>query len=334
MAGRIAAAGRGRGAAPAGRGSAGGEGTARPPGNGDAAVAGAATRTSDGGASSGAGRGGRLFIVATPIGNLGDVTYRAVEVLRAVPLVAAEDTRLTRRLFARYEITTHMVSYHARSGRGRELELLDHLRAGRDLALVTDAGTPLVSDPGAELAGAWAAEGGVVVPIPGPSAALAALVASGLAVARWTFEGFLPGAGRARRERLGRIAADERACVVYEAPSRVPATLADLAAAAGAERRAAVCRELTKLHEEVIRGPLGELAEVAAAGRINLRGEFAIVLDAAASGHAGAGPPAVSLAEASARVSSLVSSGVRRADAVRQVASETGLDRRELYRAG
>jgi 16S rRNA (cytidine1402-2'-O)-methyltransferase len=180
--------------------------------------------------------GGRLFVVATPIGNLGDVTFRAIEVLKAVPLVAAEDTRLTRRLFARYEIATRLVSYHARSGPRRQLELLEHLRSGWDLALVTDAGTPLVSDPGGELAAAWAAGGGVVVPIPGASAVLAALVASGLATARWSFEGFLPRRGRERRERLARIAADERACVIYEAPSRVPETLADLAAAAGGER--------------------------------------------------------------------------------------------------
>jgi 16S rRNA (cytidine1402-2'-O)-methyltransferase len=275
---------------------------------------------------------GRLFIVATPIGNLGDVTYRAVEILRSVPLVAAEDTRLTRRLFARYEIATPLVSYHARSGRGRELELLDHLRSGRDLALVTDAGTPLVSDPGGELSGAWAAEGGAVIPIPGASAALAALVASGLPVARWSFEGFLPRSGRERRERLGRIAADERACVVYEAPSRVPATLADLAAIAG-QRRAAVCRELTKLHEEVLRGSLGELATRAASGGITLRGEFAIVVEAetAARLRARVQDAAPSMEEARAEVDRLVASGLKRSEAVRRVAASTGLDRRELY---
>jgi 16S rRNA (cytidine1402-2'-O)-methyltransferase len=288
---------------------------------------------------SGAGRPpvsgpGRLFVVATPIGNLGDVTYRAIETLRTVPLVAAEDTRLTRRLFARYEIATQLVSYHSQSGRGRELELLEHLRAGRDLALVTDAGTPMVSDPGAELAGAWAAEGGVVVPIPGASAALAALVASGLAVARWTFEGFLPRSGRERRERLARVATDERACVIYEAPSRVPATLADLAAAVGGSRRAAVCRELTKLHEEVVRGPLAELAARAAAGEILLRGEFAIVVEASAPAAAEHAAPPPTMAEAREMVEALVSSGTRRADAVRRVAAETGLDRRELYRQG
>lgn len=280
--------------------------------------------------------GGRLFVVATPIGNLGDVTFRAIEVLKTVPLVAAEDTRLTRRLFARYEISTSLVSYHAQSSRGREAELLDHLRAGRDLALVTDAGTPLVSDPGNELTSAWAAEGGVVVPIPGASAVLAALVASGLAVAHWTFEGFLPRSGKERRVRMARIAADDRACVIYEAPSRVPATLVDLAATAGADRRVAVCRELTKLHEEIVRGQLGELSERAAGGGIMLRGEFVLVLEAMAAGEAAArdlaedGP--ASMADARTEVARLVAGGEKRSDAARQVAAATGLDRHELYR--
>ena len=279
---------------------------------------------------------GHLFVVATPIGNLGDVTFRAIEVLKTVPLVAAEDTRLTRRLFARYEISTSLVSYHAQSSRGRETELLDHLRAGRDLALVTDAGTPLVSDPGNELTSAWAAEGGVVVPIPGASAVLAALVASGLAVAHWTFEGFLPRGGKERRIRLARIAADDRACVIYEAPSRVPATLVDLAATAGADRRVAICRELTKLHEEVVRGRLGELSERAAGGGIMLRGEFVLVIEAMAAGEASArdlaedGP--ASMEEARAEVVRLVAGGEKRSDAARQVAAATGLDRHELYR--
>jgi 16S rRNA (cytidine1402-2'-O)-methyltransferase len=284
---------------------------------------------------SGAG-GGRLFVVATPIGNLGDVTYRAVEVLRSAALVAAEDTRLTRRLFARYGIATPLASYHARSGPGREMELLRRLRAGQDLALVADAGTPLVSDPGGELVAAWAAEGGAVIPIPGASAVLAALVASGLAAPRWSFEGFLPRGGRERRERLARLAADGRASVIYEAPARIPATLADLAAAAGAERRAAVCRELTKIHEEVVRGTLAELAARASSGEIALRGEFVIVLEGAAANatppNAEAGVSPDRSAEARAEVARLVVAGTRRADAVRQVAAATGLPRRALYR--
>jgi 16S rRNA (cytidine1402-2'-O)-methyltransferase len=280
---------------------------------------------------------GRLFVVATPIGNLGDVTVRALEVLKTVPLVAAEDTRHTRRLFDRYDLTTHLVSYHAQSSRGRELELLEHLRSGRDLALVTDAGTPLVSDPGAELTAAWAAEGGPVVPLPGASAVLAALVASGLPAARWSFEGFLPRSGKERRARLARIAADERACVIYEAPPRVAATIADLAEAAGPERRVAVCRELTKLHEEIVRGPLGEVAAKARAGAIMLRGEFVLVLEAVVAGTTPkdiAGEEPASIDGARAEVARLIAGGAKRSEAARQVAADTGFDRHELYRPG
>jgi 16S rRNA (cytidine1402-2'-O)-methyltransferase len=169
---------------------------------------------------------GRLFVVATPIGNLADVTLRSLEVLRDVPLIAAEDTRLTRRLLERHGIATRTISYHAQSGPGRLAELLAHLGGGADLALVTDAGTPSVSDPGDDLVAAWAANGGVVVPIPGASAVLAVVAASAVAGPRWSFEGFLPRTGRERRERIARIAADERGTVIYEAPGRVAATLA------------------------------------------------------------------------------------------------------------
>jgi 16S rRNA (cytidine1402-2'-O)-methyltransferase len=277
--------------------------------------------------------GGRLFVVATPIGNLGDVTLRALEVLRDVPLIAAEDTRLSRRLLDRHGIETRMLSYHARSGPGRAVELLDHLRGGADLALVTDAGTPGVSDPGMELIAAWAEEGGVVVPIPGASAVLAAVVASGVAGPRWSFEGFLPRSGRERRERIARIAADERGSVVYEAPGRVAATLHDLAAACGDERPAAVCRELTKLHEEVVRGRLGELAARAAEGGLTLRGEFVLVVgagEAAATGHEAADDDA-RLEAALADVQRLVAAGTARGEAARRVAAATGIPRRRLY---
>ncbi len=282
--------------------------------------------------------GGRLYVVATPIGNLGDVTLRALETLRAVPLIAAEDTRVSRRLLDRYEIDGRVVSFHARNATRRLPELLDHLRAGLDLALVTDAGTPGVSDPGDELVRAWAGEGGTVVPIPGPSAVLAAVVASGVAGPRWAFEGFLPRSGRPRRERLARIAADERGCAIYEAPGRVAATLTDLAAACGPERPAAVCRELTKLHEEILRGSLGSLAERARTGAITLRGEFVVVVgerrpDAAATAEAD-GPGPDRLARARAEVERLVADGTARGDAARQVAAATGIPRRRLYGAG
>ena len=277
--------------------------------------------------------GGTLYVVSTPIGNLGDISLRALEVLRAVPLVAADDTRLTRRIWARHDISTRLFSYHAQNAAGRTPELLEHLESGRDLALVTDAGTPLVSDPGEGLVAAWAARQGRVVPIPGASAVLAAITASGLPVARWGFEGFLPRGGRQRRERLARIASDDRATVLFEAPGRLRATLGDLAAACGAERTAVVCRELTKLHEEIWRGTLGELVERASTGT---RGEITLVVAGRSSGEGsdeGArGEAAPSLAAARQRVEALVAGGLSRSEAARQVARETGLPRRDLFR--
>jgi len=282
--------------------------------------------------------GGRLYVVATPIGNLGDVTFRAVDTLRSVALIAAEDTRLSRRLLDRYGISGRLVSYHARNAAARLPELLVHLRAGADLALISDAGTPGVSDPGDELVRAWATEGGTVVPIPGASAVLAAVVASGVAGPRWTFEGFLPRSGRDRRARLARIAADERGCVIYEAPGRVAATLADLAAACGPERPGAACRELTKLHEEVVRGALGELAERARDGRLTVRGEFALVIGERRGGGAASEAEVAAaeggLAAARAEVERLVAEGTARGDAARRVAAASGIPRRRLYGAG
>ena len=277
---------------------------------------------------------GTLYVVATPIGNLGDVTLRALEVLRAVPLVAAEDTRHSRRLLDRYEIDVPATSFHARSGPGRLAQLLEHLRGGADLALVTDAGTPIVSDPGSDLVSAWAGEGGRVVPIPGPSAVLAAVVAAGVTGPRWAFEGFLPRSGRDRRDRLARIAADERGAVLFEAPGRVAATLADLAEACGGSRAAAVCRELTKLHETVTRGTLAELAAGARDGAIPARGEFVLVVgegSATSAGRPGATDPAADLAAARAAVERLVAEGTARGDAARRVAAQTGIARRQLY---
>jgi 16S rRNA (cytidine1402-2'-O)-methyltransferase len=276
---------------------------------------------------------GRLFVVATPIGNLSDVTLRALEVLREVPLIAAEDTRLTRRLLDRHGIATRTISYHARSGPGRIVELLDHLRGGADLALVTDAGTPSVSDPGEDLVAAWGREGGTVVPIPGASAVMAVVAASGVAGPRWSFEGFLPRSGRDRRERLARIAGDDRGTVIYEAPGRVAATLANLADACGPERPGAIGRELTKMHEEILRGTLGDLAERARSGELTLRGEFALVVggrpERSSQDVARDADPTAALAE----VERLVAAGLARGEAARQVAEATGLPRRKLYAA-
>lgn len=295
--------------------------------------------------------GGTLFVVSTPIGNLADVTLRGLEVLAAVPLIAAEDTRITRRLMGRHGVDGRLVSFHARSGPGRLNELLAHLRSGADLAVVTDAGTPGISDPGEELVAAWAAEGGRVVPIPGASAVLAAVAVSGIAGPQWAFEGFLPRGGRERRRRLARIADDERATVLFEAPTRLEVTLRDLAEVCGGERPAAVCRELTKLHEQVARGTLEELVAAVEAGTIPRRGEIAIVVagrrpgrhpDATAqrssrrAGLEGDIQPAdeylSALAEARAAVDALVGSGLARGEAARRVSERTGLPRRALYR--
>lgn len=278
--------------------------------------------------------GGTLYVVATPIGNLGDVTLRALEVLQAVPLIAAEDSRVTARLLARYEIITPVASYHARSNPAREASLLAHLATGADLALVTDAGTPLVSDPGEGLVASWAATGGSVVPIPGASSVTAAVAASGVAGPRWSFEGFLPRSGRERRDRLARIAADERGSVLFEAPPRMAATLRDLAATCGDDRPGAVCRELTKVHESIVRGSLGELAGAAAAGAIPARGEVVLVVGWGSPAEPGR-DAAARAAEVDARdqVERLVAGGMARGEAARRVADATGLPRRAIYGA-
>jgi 16S rRNA (cytidine1402-2'-O)-methyltransferase len=271
------------------------------------------------------GHGGALYVVATPIGNLGDMSLRALDVLRSVPLVAAEDTRLARRLWARHSIDTRLTSFHAQSPPRRAEELLAHLRSGSDLALVTDAGTPLVSDPGAELVAAWAGEGGTVVPIPGPSAVLAALVGSGIPAARWSFEGFLPRKGKERRERIAKLCHDDRATVLFEAPGRVAATLGDLIAACGSDRPAVLARELTKLHEEFWRATLGELAQRAMTDEV--RGEVTLVV----AGAVAADAPTIALDEARADVDRLVAAGMTRSSAAREIAGRTGLPRRELF---
>jgi 16S rRNA (cytidine1402-2'-O)-methyltransferase len=303
--------------------------------------------TGEGSGDADAGGGGTLFLVATPIGNLADITLRALEILRTVPLIAAEDTRHTHRLLARHGIATRMTSYHAQSESSRAEVLLAHLRGGDDLALVTDAGTPAVSDPGRDLVAAWAGEDGIVVPIPGPSAVLAAVAGSGVAGPRWTFEGFLPRSGRDRRDRLDRIAAEDGGAIVFESPGRMAASLGDLAGVCRPDRPGAVCRELTKVHEQIVRGTLGDLAAAAADGRIPARGEFVLVVGswagterrsgadrAGVAGASAAGDAASELASGQAEVERLVAEGVRRSDAARRVSAATGIPRRRLYGRG
>lgn len=221
---------------------------------------------------------GTLYVCATPIGNLEDITMRALRVLREVDLVAAEDTRQTRKLLAHYEIPARMVSCHEHNERAQAARIIDVLLGGGHVALVSDAGTPVVSDPGAHLIREAISKGIPVVPVPGPSAAITALVVSGFSPAEFTFVGFLPRKGRKRREALQRLAEEKRVVILYESPYRIAQTLSDLAEAVGGERRAAVARELTKVHEEVVRGALGEVAALFESARV--KGEVTIVLDA------------------------------------------------------
>jgi len=224
-------------------------------------------------------RMGTLYVCATPIGNLEDITMRALRVLREVDLVAAEDTRHTRKLLAHCDIrAAKMVSYHEHNERSRAPEIIEVLLSGRSVALVSDAGTPGISDPGAHLIQQAISHGIAVVPIPGPSAVVAALVVSGFCPDEFTFVGFLPKKGKERREVLARLAQEKRVAVLYESPYRVAKTLADLAVALGGERQVAVARELTKVHEEVVRGTLSEVAALFDARTV--KGEVTIVLDA------------------------------------------------------
>jgi 16S rRNA (cytidine1402-2'-O)-methyltransferase len=204
---------------------------------------------------------GRLSIVATPIGCLEDITLRALRVLREADFILAEDTRHTRTLCAKHEIDTPLRSFHAHSADAKLDSVIDALASGAHYALVSDAGTPLVSDPGAELVARAAAAGVTVEAIPGPSAPLAALCVAGLPVRRFTFEGFIARGGKDRRDALERIARSDGTTVLFESPHRVRRTLRELEELLGPERRVAVCRELTKLHEEVLRGTLSEARE-------------------------------------------------------------------------
>jgi len=267
---------------------------------------------------------GTLSVVATPIGNLGDLSARAAEVLRTADLVLSEDTRRTGRLLAHIGSDVPQRSLHEHNERGRVEEVIARISSGEHIALVTDAGTPLVSDPGHVLVRACAEAGLTVVPVPGASALLAALVVSGLPSDRVVFDGFLPRRGRARQERLAALASEPRTCVLFVAPHRAGEDLADLAEACGDDRPAVLCRELTKLHEEVRRGSLGSLRDGIAGSE---RGEITLVVAGAEPPPAPDGPDE----EDVAAVRRLVEEGASTRDAVDAVAAGRGLVRRELY---
>lgn len=227
---------------------------------------------------------GRLFVVATPIGNLADLSPRALEALGSAALIAAEDTRHTRLLLQAAGVVTPLVSLHAHNESQRVPELLARLADGGDVALVSDAGTPLLSDPGFELVSRAAAAGFTVHTIPGPSAITAALSVAGLPTHRFCFEGFLPPRAAERRAALAELAHETRTLVFFEAPHRIAAALEDLVAHFGAARRAAVARELTKTHETIYRGTLAELSARAQAQENFARGELTVVVAGAAAG--------------------------------------------------
>ena len=266
---------------------------------------------------------GRLSLVATPIGNLEDVTLRALRCLREADLILAEDTRHVRKLLDRHGIRARAVSLHAHNEARRRGEALEALASGAHVALVSDAGTPLVSDPGERLVAAAVEAGHAVEALPGPSAVLAALVVSGLPAASFTFLGFLPRRAGERERLLARLRHAPEALVLFESPRRLAETLRRLAEALG-PRRACVARELTKLHEEVARGSLDALALRFASGA---RGEVAIVVE-------GAGPPApepASAGDLDAEIRARLAGGARAREIAAALAPATGLSRRALY---
>ena len=263
-----------------------------------------------------------LYIVSTPIGNLGDITYRAVEILGAVDRILAEDTRHTAILLRKYGITTSLVSAHEHNEAARTEQVLGWLDGGENLALVSDAGTPLLSDPGARIVRAAAAAGHAVVPIPGASALLAALVVSGFEPEPFSFYGFLPRKGGGRKALLAELAGVRHTCVLYEAPGRIAALLEDLANACEIDRRVVVARELTKLHETVVRGTLAEVA--AYYHEAPTRGEIVVVLE-------GASTAAADVADPQAFARELLARGLKPSAAARELAQATGLSRAEAY---
>ena len=270
---------------------------------------------------------GTLYLVATPIGNLGDFSPRAVETLETVDFIAAEDTRVSVKLLNHFEIKKPLVSYHEHNHITAGQSILARLLTGESCALVTDAGTPAVSDPGEDLVRLCAENDVEVLSIPGCCAAVNALAVSGLPTGRFTFEGFLTVNKKSRRERLESLKSEERTMIFHEAPHKLLTTLEDMASAFGADRRIALCRELTKLHEETRRCTLSDAVNYYTEN--TPKGEFVLVL-------AGAEPResvAVTLEDAVAQVLTLKAQGMRLKDAAKEVAEHTGLSKNELYAA-
>lgn len=267
---------------------------------------------------------GTLYVVGTPIGNLEDITFRAVRILQNVDLIAAEDTRHTGKLLQHFQIQTGQISYHEHNRSSRIPELLEHLTNGKAIALVSDAGMPGISDPGYELVKACVEAGITVVPIPGASAAIAALSASGLPTDRFVFEGFLSAKTQQRREYLEYLQTESRTLIFYESPHRLRDTLQDLGDTLGSDRQIVLARELTKFYEEFWRGTIAEA--ISHYSQREPQGEYTLVV---------AGTPAtqpqLTAAELKAELEQMIRQGISRSQASRQLAKFTSLPRREIY---
>ncbi|MBD2165402.1 16S rRNA (cytidine(1402)-2'-O)-methyltransferase [Calothrix membranacea FACHB-236] len=265
-----------------------------------------------------------LYVVGTPIGNLEDITFRAVRILQNVDLIAAEDTRHTGKLLQHFQVQTPQISYHEHNRSSRIPELLEHLANGKAIALVSDAGMPGISDPGYELVTACIEAGITVVPIPGASAAITALSASGLPTDRFVFEGFLSAKTQQRREYLESLQTESRTIIFYESPHRLRDTLQDLGETFGSDRQIVLARELTKFYEEFWRGTITEA--IAHYNQREPQGEYTLVV-------AGTPPSQTQLTEAElkAELAQLIRQGISRSQASRQLAKFTSLSRRQLY---
>lgn len=268
---------------------------------------------------------GTFYVIGTPIGNLDDITIRQLDTLGAVDFICAEDTRVTLKLLNRFEIKKPLVSFHEHSSKADAQKIIDRLLAGESCGIVTDAGMPCISDPGEVLVKMCAESGIDIKVVPGPSAVVSAVAVSGLSTRRFTFEGFLPVPKKERTERLEKLRGEIAVMVFYEAPHKLKTTLADLAQAFGGERRISLCRELTKIHEEVLRLTLAEAVEYY--NNNEPRGEFVLVLEGAqeSSGEE------ITIEQAMAQVQKLIEMGEKPTDACKAVAKETGFRKSELY---
>jgi 16S rRNA (cytidine1402-2'-O)-methyltransferase len=267
---------------------------------------------------------GTLYVVGTPIGNLEDITFRAVRILQTVDIIAAEDTRHTGKLLQHFQVKTPQVSYHEHNRTSRIPELLEHLINNKAIALVSDAGMPGISDPGYELVKACIEAGISVVPIPGASAAITALSAAGLPTDRFVFEGFLPAKSQQRQEHLESLQTESRTLIFYESPHRLRDTLQDLALVWGSDRQIVLGRELTKLYEEFWRGTIAEA--IAHYGQREPQGEYTLVVAGIPASR-----PQLTEEELKAELKQLISQGISRSQASRQLAKFTSLPRRQLY---